>query len=224
MRAGFMAIMAGVIGSGCYWSDPPSFPYGHASNPPKDATPLTTAQPPPPCHSPRILVLGRFDSVVTQPIGGLYDWSDYQVSPLFRTYYFKHAHLEIFEHTSDALRAAGLDVRKDYGTTGEPGLVEAPLRAKAPLLVRTTILALQHDQVRTDDDPPRDFEVVRLVAEVSVADLQGGVRYREKQSIRARVDARDPANLLRLLGLELGRRLLLDPGFLRAIEAERGAS
>ncbi len=223
-RACFVLPLFAALLGGCYWSDPPAWPYGDAANDPADAQPLTMPAPPRPLHSPRVIVIGRFDTVATQPIGGLYDWSDYDVSPLFRTYYFKYANLELFEHVTDALRASGLDVRKDYATTGEPALVQGPLRAISPLLVRTRVLTFQHDQVRTDDDTPRDYEVARLVVEVTVDDINGARRYAARQSIHARVHAQDPANMLRMLGLELGTRLLRDPAFLEAIEAAPGAA
>jgi hypothetical protein len=216
-----LALLTTLLG-GCYWSDPPAWPYGHGANDAPAARPLTMPGAPQRLHSPRIIVLGRFDTLVTQPIGGLYDWSDYDVSPLFRTYYFKNAHLELFEHATDALRAAGLDVRKDYATTGDPALVEAPLRAKSPLIVRTRVLTLQHDQVRTDAEPPMDFEVVKLVVDVAVFDVDGAQRYMARHAIHGRMDAQDPANLLRMLGLELGARLLKDAAFLKAIEAAPG--
>lgn len=224
MNARLLSLLAfAPLLGGCYWSDPPAYPYGHTPNDPAQASPLTLPAPAR-LHSPRILLLGRFDTTVTQPIGGLYDWSEYDVSPLFRTYYFKNAHLELFEHTCDALRASGLDVRKDYATTGDPALVEAPLRAKQPLLVRTRVLTLQHDQVRTDTETPIDYEVVKLVADVAVLELGGAQRYVARHAVHGRMDAQDPANVLRMLGLRLGDRLMHDAAFLRAIEAVSGGA
>jgi len=162
--------------------------------------------------------------LVTQPIGGLYDYDDYEISPLYRTYFFKNGELELFEHTSDCLRASGLDSRKDYGTTGTATLVEAPLRQQNPLIVRTKVLRLQHDQVRTAGDPPRDYEVAHLVAEVSVFDIAGQQRYQTRKEILGRVPYQEDSDLLRILGLTLGQKLLSDPGFLSAIEASGGAS
>ena len=172
-----------------------------------------------------MIVLSRFDSSATQPIGGLYDFNDYESSPLIRTYYFKHANLELFEHACDALRATGLDVRKDYATTGEASLIERPLRDLQPLVVRTKIIALQHDQVRTDTDPPTDNEVVKLVVDVSVIDAQGASRYQARHAIYGRLTWQEELDVLRMLGLRLGERLARDPAFLRAVEATtRGAS
>ena len=146
-------------------------------------------------------------------------------SPLIRTYYFKHANLELFEHACDALRATGLDVRKDYATTGEAALLERPLRQLQPLIVRTHILELQHDQVRTDSDPPTDNEVVKLVVDVSVIDAQGASRYQARHAIYGRLTWQEELDVLRMLGLRLGERLARDPAFLRAVEATtRGAS
>ncbi len=124
-----------------------------------------------------------------------------------------------------ALRASGLDVRKDYATTGDPALIEPPVRALRPLIVRTSVAALQHDQVRADTDPPSDNEVVRLVVDVSVVEADGTQRYTARHAIYGRLTWQQDLDVLRMLGLELGERLTRDPGFLRAIEASpRGAS
>lgn len=213
-----------LAGSACWVSSPPITPLGHQETDSiKNVTDLVVNSEPVKVASRRIIVLGRFESLITQPIGGLYDYDDSEVSPLYRTYYFKHGDLELFEHTSDYLRGSGLDLRRDYGTTGNPSLVETPLRQQNPLIVRTKILLLQHDQVRSGE-PPQDYEIAHLTVEISVFDTQGQQRYQSRQEILGRLPHQEDANLLRILGLTLGQRLLSDPSFLNAIEAKAGAS
>jgi hypothetical protein len=222
-----IALLAAVCASttGCYFSNPPSTPHGHDPMHVEQLPTLTVSATPVQLASRRVIVLSRFDSTATQPIGGLYDFNDYESSPLIRTYYFKHANLELFEHACDALRATGLDVRKDYATTGEASLIERPLRELQPLMVRTKIISLQHDQVRTDSDPPTDNEVVKLVVDVSVIDALGASRYQARHAIYGRLTWQEELDVLRMLGLRLGERLARDPAFLRAVEATtRGAS
>lgn len=215
----------GSCAMGCYFSSPPSTPHGNNPLHVEQLPTLTVSPAPAHLASQRVIVLARFDSAATQPIGSLYDFNDYETSPLIRTYYFKHANLELFEHACDALRATGLDVRKDYATTGEAALLERPLRQLQPLIVRTNILELQHDQVRTDSDPPTDNEVVKLVVDVSVIDAQGASRYQARHAIYGRLTFQEDLDVLRMLGLRLGERLTRDPAFLRALEAtSRGAS
>jgi hypothetical protein len=210
--------LAGV--SGCYFSRTPSAPHGHLPLEPDRLGLITLPAAPAALSSPKVIVLGRFDTAATQPIGGLYDFSDFDTSPLLRTYYFKHAALELFEHTCDALRATGLDVRKDYGTTGEPGLVESETRKLRPTIVRTRIVSLQHDQIRSDSDPPADLELVRLTADVSVLDHQGVSLYQGRHLVEGRMPWREDLDMLRIVGLKLGDRLTRDAGFLSAVGAQ----
>lgn len=220
------AVVLATFGlSGCYFSNPPSAPHGHTPMQVEQLAPLTVSPAPAQLASQRVIVLARFDAATVQPIGGLYDLHDYETSPLLRTYFFKHGPLELFEHACDALRATGLDVRKDYATTGEPALLEAQLRALQPLIVRTRILSLQHDQVRTEGEPPSDNEVLRLVAEVSVVDPRGGTLYQGRHEVTGRLLWQQDSDVLRLLGLAFGERLSRDPAFVSALGARvRGAS
>lgn len=206
--------------TGCYWSSPPTHPQGHDELDANAVQLLGDASEAPKTHlrSPRVVVLGRFDSEITQPIGGMYDQADFHISPLYRTYFFRDAHLEVFEHVSDALRAAGLDVRKDYATGGEPALVEPRVKRLNPLLVRGVVKTLQHDQVRLESTPS-DFEVARLVIELRVTDAEGRGLYKRELRIEGRTPSRPDADLLRTLGRALGEALASDPAFRAAVGA-----
>ncbi len=225
VRSLLLVLMTTALLTGCYWSSPPASPHGNRPVNLEEVPVLTVTAAPAQLESRRVLVLGRFDSLTTQPIGGLYDFDEYSASPLIRTYYFKFAHLELFEHACDALRASGLDVRKDYATTGEPTLIERPLRDKNPFVIRAVVQSFQHDQIRTDTDPPTDNEVVQLIVDVTVTDVQGNDRYRARHAIDGRVRYDESVDLLRMLGLKLGERLTHDAKFVQAIEARvRGGS
>lgn len=213
-----LAALAALATNGCYWSSPPTTPHGKVELDPAKL-PALAEETPPALKSRRVLVLGRFETVAVQPLGALYDHDDYSISPLYRTYFFRDAHIEIFEHGCDALRATGLDVRKDYQTNATPTLVEARVRALDPLLVSATITALQHDQIRLDADPPVDVEVARLTIDVVVRELSGRSRYARSLVIEGKLPHRDGADVLSILGRRLGTTLARDPEFLRAVEA-----
>lgn len=207
-----------VASAGCYWSSPPTRPHRHVELDPAKLS-LLAAPAPITLRSTRLLVLGRFDTTATQPIGALYDHDDYAITPLYRTYYFRDAHLEVFEHACDALRATGLDVRKDYATAAAPALLEARTRARSPLLVTGTVTALQHDQTRLAGEPPIDLELARLAVRVTVREPDGRVRYERELVVEGKAALVPGGDVLRLLGLALGDALARDPAFARAIEA-----
>lgn len=207
--------LAGLLASGCYWSSPPTNPHGNVALDPAKLPTLQASGHAARLASRRLVVFGRLDSVATQPIGGVYDHVEATVSPLNRTYFFRDGPLEIFEHTTDALRAAGLDVRKDYATTGAPQLLEPRLRARSPLLMGGQIRALQHDQIRTDAG---DAEVARLVLSLWVREADGRVRYEREHTIEGKTPHPPPLDMLRLLGTLLVERLDQDADFRRALE------
>jgi hypothetical protein len=216
-----LALLAGAS-TGCYWSSPPSTP--HRSTKLELANvPALGAPSPRPMASKRLVVLGRFDTSAPQPIGGLYDKKDYSVSPLIRTYFYKDGAVELFEHVSDGLRAAGLFVLKDYAGHAEPALLEPPLRARDPLLVTGTVLALQHDQIREKtDDGSAEWEAGRFELAVRVSDEKGAVRLSKTFLVEGRIPFDDRTELLKLLGWTMAERLSNDPEFVKAVEG--GAS
>jgi hypothetical protein len=220
MKASNLLALALLLGAapGCYWSSPPTHPHRHVDLDPAKLTALEVPQPTA-RRSPKLVILGRFETTAPQPVGGLYDHDDYSITPLYRTYFFRDAHLEVFEHTCDALRATGLDVRKDYATAAAPTLLEARTRARDPLLVTGSISALQHDQVRLSGEPPVDVEIARLTIRVLVRDPSGAARYDREHTVEGKVAAGDGRDMLRLLGLNLGDRLARDADFARAVGA-----
>jgi len=208
--------------TGCYWSSPPSTP--HRSTKIELANvPALGAPTPRPITSKRLVVLGRFDTSAPQPIGGLYDKKDYSVSPLIRTYFYKDGAVEVFEHVSDGLRASGLFVLKDYAGHAEPGLLEAPLRARDPLLVTGTVTALQHDQIREKaDEGSADWEAGRFELALKVSDAKGTVRLAKTYLVEGRIPFDDRTELLKILGWTMAERLSADPDFVKAVDG--GAS
>lgn len=208
-----------LVGAGCWVSSPPIGPYGHATLDGAKLAPLVV----PPLRrvtSTRLVVVGRFDDVATQPVGGMYDRVEWGVTPLYRTYYYADAPLELFEHVTDALRAAGIDARKDYASRAEPSLVEAPLRVLDPVLVGATLVSLQHDQAREAGEPPREQELVRVVVRVDVRDLAGRALYAREHLIEGRAPLVAGGDVLRAVGLALGARLVADDAFVAAIGAK----
>jgi hypothetical protein len=214
----FAAILAGAAsGTGCYWSSQPQVPHRLVEFD-LSATPNLTMPSPRPLVGSRIVVLGRFDSTAPQPVGGLYDKREYEVAPLYRTYFFKDGAVEIFEHVSDGLRASGLIVLKDYAGHAEPSLLEAPVRAKDPILVSATLTALQHDQINENNDAK--FEAGRVEIAVKVTDSKGNVRLTKTYMVSGRINYDGSTELLRLLGWKLAETLSADPAFVQAIAAQ----
>ena len=203
--------------TGCYWSSQPQTPHRLVE---MDLTtvPNLTMPAPRPLVGSRIVVLGRFDSTAPQPVGGLYDRREYEVAPLYRTYFFKDGAVEIFEHVSDGLRASGLVVLKDYAGHAEPALLEAPMRAKDPILVTATLTALQHDQINENNDAK--FEAGRLEVAVRVTDSKGAMRLQKTYLVTGRIPYDGTTELLRLLGWKLAETLSADPQFVQAIAAQ----
>ena len=203
--------------TGCYWSSQPQTPHRLVE---MDLTTVPNlAMPVPrPLVGSRIVVLGRFDSTAPQPVGGLYDRREYEVSPLYRTYFFKDGAVEIFEHVSDGLRASGLIVLKDYAGHAEPSLLEAPVRAKEPILVTATLTALQHDQINENNDAK--FEAGRVEIALRVTDSKGAVRLQKTYLVTGRIPYDGSTELLKLLGWKLAEALSADPQFVQAIAAQ----
>lgn len=220
MKALALVASLSILATGCYWSNPPSTPHRNEkvelANLPELRTPSPRV-----LASKRLVVLGRFDSTASQPIGGLYDKKDFSISPLIRTYFYKDGAVEVYEHVSDGLRAAGLFVLKDYAGHAEPALLEAPLRARDPLLVTGTVVALQHDQIKEKSETSGfgEWEAGRFALAVKVTDASGAVRLNKTFLVEGRLPYNERAELLKVLGWTMAERLASDPEFVRAVEA-----
>jgi hypothetical protein len=216
MSARIAAVVGSLLLGGCYWSSPPDVPHRNVKFDVAE-TRAIEAPAPPALAGTKVVVLGRFDTVAANPIGGLYDRQKYSVSPLIRTYFFRDGAVEIFEHVSDGLRAAGLVVLKDYAGAASPALVEAPLRSRDPILVSATVLALQHDQIR-EKGAGQDWEVGRVEIDLRVTDPRGAALLSKKYLVDGRIPHGN-GDFLKLLGWKLAEQLTRDPEFVRAVGA-----
>jgi hypothetical protein len=203
---------------GCWWSSPPNTPH-RSERFDLEQVPALDDPAPRALAGTRTIVLGRFDTVAANPVGGLYDRHDYDVSPLYRTYFHKDAAVEIFERVSDALRASGLVVLKDYAGAAEAALLEEPLRAKAPILVRGTLVSLQHDQIREKHEDGGQFQAGRVVVDVNVTETDGRPLLHKLYELTGKRPWDERTDFLSLLGWKLAERMTADPEFLRAIGA-----
>ena len=208
------------LATGCYWSSPPSTPHRSVRIELAEI-PLFGEPRPRLLTGKKTIVLGRFDTIAPNPVGGLYDRKDFSVSPLIRTYFYKDGAVEVFEHVSDGLRASGLSVLKDYAGHAEAALLEAPLRAKEPVLVTATVLALQHDQIRekADDGKSAEWEAARLQLAVKVTTHAGVIRLNKRYLIEGRVPWSENFEMLKVLGWKMAEKLSTDAEFVNAIEA-----
>jgi hypothetical protein len=218
-KLGIVIACTALFSTGCYWSSQPSTPH-RSEKIELGLVPQLTLPSPRPLKGTRVVVLGRFDTTAGNPIGGLYDRKEFEVSPLYRTYFFKDGAVEIFEHVADGLRASGLTVLKDYAGHAEPALLEAPLRAKNPVLVTATVTHLQHDQIREKDDVG-DYEAGRVSVDLKVTDTDGKVKLQKSFTVfgRTRYDE-GRTEFLKLLGWKLAETLAADPELVAAIGAQ----
>lgn len=216
-----LALVAAGLASGCYWSSPPSTPHRSVRFD-VGALPELGAPKMPALAGTRLVVLGRFDTTAGNPVGGLYDRKDYEVSPLQRTYFFKDGAVEVFEHVSDGLRASGLLVLKDYAGRAEPALLEPAVRAQAPTLVTATVTALQHDQIR-DKKESVDVEAGLVEIALLVRDAQGKTLLQKTYRIEGRYPYDGVTDMLKLLGWKLAEQLATDPAFVAAVGAQKKA-
>jgi hypothetical protein len=217
-------VAIGMVGAastsaGCWFGSPPETSHRHVMPRPEALADLA-APAPRRLIGAAPIVLGRFDGTAQSPIGGVYDHVEHEVTPLVATYFFADGPIEIFEHVSDALRADGLAVFKDYAGRAEPALLPAAMRAQSPVLVSATITELQHDQVRRDAGS--DWEVARLGADVLVRDVEGRTKLAKHYSVEGRVRYDERTQMLQLIGWKLAEAMTADPAFLAAIAA-RGA-
>jgi hypothetical protein len=222
-RAALLALaIASSAPLGCYWSSPPSTPHRSERFDLTKVPDLGNVTPRP-LAGTRTIVLGRFDTTAANPVGGLYDRADYSVSPLYRTYFYKDGAVEIFEHVSDALRASGLTVLKDYAGGAQATLLEPVLKARQPILVRGTLIGLQHDQIREKHDAG-DFQVGRVVVEVTVTETDGRPLLHKTYDLTGKAPWNEQTDFLKLLGWKLTEQMTADPEFVRAIGAGGRAS
>jgi len=213
-----LALLCVSLATGCYWSSQPSTPH-RSEKIELGLIPELTNPTPRALSGSRVVVLGRFDTTAGNPIGGLYDRKEYEVSPLYRTYFFKDGAVEIFEHVADGLRASGLSVLKDYAGHAEPALLEAPLRAKNPVLVMATVTHLQHDQIREQGEVG-DYEAGRVSVDVRVTDTDGTVKLSKSFTVQGRIRYDGRTEFLKLLGWKLAEALAADPAFVAALGAK----
>lgn len=200
--------------TGCYWSSQPAGPYRSVALVLR--SPAANQEPSRPIASPRLIVLGRFDTVAQNPIGGLYDHDDYAVTPLSRTYFFKDGAVVLFEAVAERLRSQGLTVWKDYAGRAEAPMLEPPLRERRPLLVNATVTSLQHDQIRSDGD----FNAALVTIDVRVTETDGTQRLAKTYQVERTRPYDTNADFLRDLGRAVADTLSADDAFRRAIEAE----
>lgn len=221
--AAVVRLCAPLLLAGCYWSTTaPTVPYPSPEISWRQvpvAAPLEA--PPLRLRATRTIVVSRFRSLVANPIGGLYDFTVQNESPLWRTYYARYPEASIFEGFADRLREAGLPALRDYTDAGNPRLFEAPLAAQAPLVITGTVLRLRHDQLREAGTPPNDTEAIFAVTQLTVYDVTGRELLTQKREVALKVGA-GGMNLLQLLGAVLADSVLKDAAFQSALGAKVG--
>jgi hypothetical protein len=206
--SGRLALLV-ALSPACYFGSGPNVPYPSPEVGWERVSPATPLGPPPAvAPGARVVVVSRFRSLVPNPVGGLYDHTVQNLSPLWRTYFARNPEIAVMEGFADRLREAGMRALKDYTDPGNTALLEAPLRARRPIVIATTVRKLRHDQVR-QSEPPGDFEAVTLAATVELREPDGA----RKAALEREVTVKLPAggfNLLQVAGAMLADSLLTE--------------
>jgi hypothetical protein len=180
---------------------------------------------------PKLVVMPLWNSLVTNPVGGLYDDVASSISSLQGTFFHRDVRLPIWEGCVEKLRRYGLRVYKDYGDTGNPPLMRGLLARKNVVFLRATIASFVHDQRRTPkpwDHPSNNqktqkrttskageqgelrFEATQIVLLVDLIDVRGRVLWRSKVTTYAKKAFHRPIDLLRRLGFAVADALVAD--------------
>ncbi|HEY3355246.1 MAG TPA: hypothetical protein VGQ83_18480 [Polyangia bacterium] len=215
------AAAAALVGTlaGC---PAPLHPYGVPDVDFRSVAPSSPpAAPRPQPVSPQPLVLTLWTNEATNPVGGLYDWTSYNVSPLYRTYYHPDIAVPLWEGAFDQLRGLGYRAYKDYSDTGNPALVKGPAQKLGALLLTGRVLRAVHDQVKETDAAP-GFEAAYVEVDLVLATLTGEVLWRGTKTAQLKVNFDFGADLLDALGRVLGETLHQDPQFQAALAARGG--
>jgi hypothetical protein len=182
------------------------------------------ATPPPvapraPEGTPRIVV-GMFDSSATNPVGGLYDFTEYSISPLYRTYYFPGLPAQMFELVADALKASGVRASRDYTGNGLLSLQDGTVRDAR--VVTATITRFGHHQLKTDQFA-QGLDAVALEARVMVLDAEGTARYQQDHTVTVMITAQS-TDVLQALATQLVTQLLATSSFVEALGEKTGGA
>jgi hypothetical protein len=163
------------------------------------------------------VVVGMFDSITTNPVGGLYDWGNFHISPLYRTYYFPSLPAQVFESFSESLAQTGMVVMKDYTDNGVLSQLDGTT-AGSPVIT-ATLTRFGHHQMRSKIYPD-GIDATRLETRFLVRGPDGGIRYDQVHGTEAVTPALG-ADVLDLLAKRLVIQLVSTPAFLASVGGAR---
>ena len=172
----------------------------------------------------RMLVLARWLNESPNPVGGLYDWASYSVTPLKRTFFHPDISVPIWEACAARLRASGFRAYKDYGDSGNAALVKAPATQVNAVILRGRLAKALHDQVRGEDPKRPGVEAAVATVELELVDTRGARLWSGKKTALLKVPHRPGRDLLAALGWRIADQLLGDQAFLAALKRGGGAS
>jgi hypothetical protein len=224
LAAGLLA--AGLLASGCWWNPrAPMHPHGipdidmrkAAETPPRAPEPRPRS-----AAAGRVIVMPIWNNEAPNPVGALYDYHSWRISPIARTFSHPDLSVPIWEGCVDHLRSVGLRAYKDYSDVGNPALVKRPARAAGAVLLTGRLVRALHDQVR-EDDGERRFEAGFVEVAFELRDLEGKTLWRGRKTARFKTPYRPGLDLLDALGRDLGRQLAEDGGLSRVLASAPGA-
>jgi hypothetical protein len=220
MRRRVLLVLLGAALLGTLTACPaPLHPYGVPDIDFRELAPTNLpAAPRPQAVPPQPLLMSLWVNETTNPVGGLYDWTSYHVSPLYRTYYHPDIAVPLWEGAFDELRGLGYRAYKDYSDVGNPALVKGPARQIGALMLTGRVLRAVHDQLKESDSAP-GFEAGWVEVDFVLATLTGEVLWRGTKAAQLKVSFDFGADLLDALGRALGEALHQDAQFQAALAA-----
>lgn len=221
MRLGRLSLLPWtLVCCGC-WYNPNAAMHAHGL-PEIDFRQQEFSPPAPPTSKSQrpqtVVVAAIWTNETTNPVGGLYDYAHYSVTPLFRTYYHPNIAVPIWEGCVDTLKAQGFRAFKDYSDVGNPALVKGPARQAGAVVLRGRLLQALHDQIREDPEQP-GYEAVHAQVALEVVDLQGKRLWHDVKTVTFKRPFHPGNDLLDEVGHALGLRLAKDPSFSQSLAA-----
>ena len=207
--------------TGCYFSSKPprrfygapqvSFAASPVYTPPSEVRPLVGTP-------TRLVLMPRWTSLVTNPVGGLYDEAVNADAPLMATFFHRDVALPIWEASARRLRSYGLRIYKDYRDVGNPALLEPAVRKLRPLLLRASVASLAHDQRRRRVDRPGN-EGAWAKVHFDLLDEHGRRLWQQVIVAYCKKRFDSPEDLLAALGNAVTDALLREGSLLRVLAA-----
>jgi len=208
-----VTVAAALLLSGCYFNTKAPVRYYRAPVVNLDKSPVYVpgALKKQSVRAGRALVMPVWSSLVTNPVGGLYDRVTPGITPLHATFFHPDIVVPIWESAAKRLGDHGFRIFKDYGAPSAKAALSA-LRGKDGLLLQGRLLRLSHDQQRnTVEQVEIRYEAVWAEITLSLVDGRGNVKWRKKVRVYSKKAVHHKEDLLEALGHAAADAMMRDP-------------